>query len=388
MKPIKLIFVVIFFLSVSYISGQEMYRKDFRLPEEIFGYKVLKCDFHLHTVFSDGLVWPTVRVSEAVLEGLDAIAITDHIESRPIMQSVNVADKMSHDLGYKLAKPAAEASGIILIPAVEITKEVPPGHFNALFINDFNRFAETMDLEHPRDGSFIRKALDEARRQNAFIFWNHPWYQVPNSESIWFPIIDSLYNEGYIDGIEVVNATKYDPIILGWVQSKNLANIANSDLHRSSDYGGESRVRTMTIVFAKERSAESIREALDNRRSVSYCYGGMMIGDKHFLNEMFHRSVEIKAEGDGKNSGVLIIRNNSSIQFDLQFINRDGLRISTFTGGLTVPPLGETAVNISYSEGFAQRNVFNIGIKVNNFEVAPDTRLETSFQITMKKNVN
>ena len=25
---------------------------------DILGYKTLKCDFHMHTVFSDGMVWP------------------------------------------------------------------------------------------------------------------------------------------------------------------------------------------------------------------------------------------------------------------------------------------------------------------------------------------
>ena len=43
---------------------------------DIEGYKTLKCDFHMHTIFSDGNVWPTTRVKEAVWEGMDAIAIT------------------------------------------------------------------------------------------------------------------------------------------------------------------------------------------------------------------------------------------------------------------------------------------------------------------------
>ena len=43
-------------------------------------YETLKCDFHTHTVFSDGLVWPDARIYEAWQEGLDAIAITDHID--------------------------------------------------------------------------------------------------------------------------------------------------------------------------------------------------------------------------------------------------------------------------------------------------------------------
>ncbi|HOI80411.1 MAG TPA: PHP domain-containing protein, partial [Petrimonas sp.] len=52
-------------------------RSNIVIPD-VNGFKVLKCDFHMHTVFSDGDVWPTVRVQEAWREGLDAIAITDH----------------------------------------------------------------------------------------------------------------------------------------------------------------------------------------------------------------------------------------------------------------------------------------------------------------------
>ena len=53
------------------------------------GWITLKCDFHLHTVFSDGLVWPTVRVEEAWRHGLDAIAITDHIEYQRFREDIN-----------------------------------------------------------------------------------------------------------------------------------------------------------------------------------------------------------------------------------------------------------------------------------------------------------
>ena len=49
---------------------------------DIEGYKTLKGDFHIHTVFSDGDVWPSTRVKEAVWEGLDVIAITEHLDTR------------------------------------------------------------------------------------------------------------------------------------------------------------------------------------------------------------------------------------------------------------------------------------------------------------------
>lgn len=61
--------------------GQERVkvRRDISLPQ-IDGYDLLKCDFHIHTVFSDGIVWPSLRVNEAWEEGLDAIALSDHVE--------------------------------------------------------------------------------------------------------------------------------------------------------------------------------------------------------------------------------------------------------------------------------------------------------------------
>src|SRR5512133_3854569 len=94
--------------------------------QKVMGYEVVTCDFHMHTVFSDGLVWPTIRVTEAWTEGLDAIAITDHIEYRPYRKyTVN-----DHNTSYLIAKEAADAAGFMLIKGTEITRtQKTLGHF-------------------------------------------------------------------------------------------------------------------------------------------------------------------------------------------------------------------------------------------------------------------
>ena len=56
--------------------------RDIQFPD-IPGYRTLKGDFHQHTTFSDGKVWPHVRVEESVQDGLDAMAVTDHLEWQP-----------------------------------------------------------------------------------------------------------------------------------------------------------------------------------------------------------------------------------------------------------------------------------------------------------------
>ena len=60
---------------------------------DIPGYRTLVCDFHLHTVFSDGSVWPDFRVQEAIRDGLDAISITEHLEFQPKEEDIPHANK-------------------------------------------------------------------------------------------------------------------------------------------------------------------------------------------------------------------------------------------------------------------------------------------------------
>ena len=102
--------------------GKAQVRNEIRVPDPE-GYRTLKCDFHIHTVFSDGLVWPTVRVDEAYREGLDAIALTEHLEYRPHRQDIIA----SHNRSYEIAEKTARNNQVILIRGSEITRPMAPG---------------------------------------------------------------------------------------------------------------------------------------------------------------------------------------------------------------------------------------------------------------------
>ena len=91
-------------LFAAFALGQS--RREINFPD-ILGYKTLKCDLHMHTVFSDGSVWPPVRVDEAWREGLDAISITDHIEYQPHKDDVPTNHGRSHEIaiiGYQIGR--------------------------------------------------------------------------------------------------------------------------------------------------------------------------------------------------------------------------------------------------------------------------------------------
>ncbi|MHB9031155.1 MAG: PHP domain-containing protein, partial [Candidatus Latescibacterota bacterium] len=115
------------------VFAQNNARKEIRIPD-IRGYVTLKCDLHMHTVFSDGSVWPVIRAQEAWKEGLDAISITDHIEYQPHRGDIPT----KHNRPYEVALSAANSANLILIKGAEITRDTPPGHHNAIFVSEID----------------------------------------------------------------------------------------------------------------------------------------------------------------------------------------------------------------------------------------------------------
>ena len=128
--------VVMFIVALAFsfqVDGWAWVRSEVKIPD-IPGYLTLKCDFHMHSVFSDGWVWPTLRCDEAWREGLDVFSITEHIENR--YHSYDDDIKIDLNRSHQVTLPGAEALGLLLIKGGEITREMPPGHFNAIFLKD------------------------------------------------------------------------------------------------------------------------------------------------------------------------------------------------------------------------------------------------------------
>ncbi len=303
---LKNLFLLILLTHTFILNAQQ--RKEIRIPD-IPGYVTLKCDFHIHTVFSDGSVWPTVRVEEAWLEGLDAISITDHIEYLPHSADI-IAD---HNRSYEIALPLAESKNIILIQGTEITRDMPPGHLNALFIKNAN----LLDRENVND------ALREAKSQGAFIIWNHPgWKNQQPDTTLWWEEHTILRQNNLLHGIEVVNETSYYPEALIWANTKNLTIFGNSDIHSpiNMQYDLIRSHRPMTLVFAKERTKSSIKEALIGHRTVIY-FDNKLIGKARYLELLFFESISINnlpMNLKNQDSKSVLITNNSDIDYDLE----------------------------------------------------------------------
>ncbi|MCL2598263.1 MAG: Sb-PDE family phosphodiesterase [Paludibacter sp.] len=344
-------------------AGQAQVQNRIEIPD-INGYKTLQCDFHIHTVFSDGLVWPTVRVDEAYREGLDAIAITDHLEYRPHSKDI-VA---SYNRSFEIAESAAKKEGIILIRGSEVTRSMPPGHLNAIFLSDCDALVK----------DDWRAALAEAKRQNAFIFWNHPgWDAQQPDTTLWWKEHTEIYDNGWMNGIEVVNEHSYYDDVFQWALDKKLTLMGNSDIHEpiQTDINfaiGEHRATT--LVFAKERTAEAIREALDNRRTAVF-HKEFLIGEEQYLRPIFENSFEIIDMAKGNNQVTVTFLNKSGLTFYLKKTAHD--KNVVYFRDFEIKPHCKYSISIR----FKGDNDGKVNFEVTNLLVKPGKGLECSYSL-------
>ena len=314
-------------------------RREIILPT-IDGYTLYKADFHMHTIYSDGDVTPRQRVREAWHDGLDIIAITDHLEIRtyekfmlkalaPYSQSgepfkyehAGIANKKNKEYpvmadlnaGYDEAVYYAEREKlpIMIVRGTEIwrdTKNV--GEFNALFLEDINAICHKDLFE-----SFRR-----VKEQGGLIMHNHPGYTRTTSE-----IAEGeqarAYSEGWIDGVEAVNSTTLYTGIISRCIDNGLFMMANTDAHKPTSHdwpaGGEF-FRTMTFIMAKSCTERDIKEALKAGRTIGYTAGNLF-GEERYLAAFINEAVTCRVVSKNKKTGEIVysLTNCCSVPFTL-----------------------------------------------------------------------
>lgn len=308
----KSLFFIFSILSVAAFSQDHSHLMGRKLKfPDIAGYKTLKCDFHQHTVFSDGSVWPDIRVQEALMDGLDAISLTEHLEYQPHKDDIPHPDR---NRSYNIAIKEAANHDLIIVKGSEITRKMPPGHNNAIFLSDANKLLVDDSIQ----------VFREAKKQGAFIFWNHPNWIAQRKDGVatLTDVHRLLIREKLLDGIEVVNDQTYSDEALQIALDNNLTIMGTSDIHKLIDWdfkvpqGGH---RPLTLIFAKERNEASIKDALMNRRTVAV-FKNLLIGRDEFLIPLIESSLKVtSAKYIGKYNVLgVMVENLSSADITLQ----------------------------------------------------------------------
>ena len=364
---------------------------------DIPGYLTLKGDFHIHTTFSDAVVWPVTRVDEADYDGLDFMSITDHMDTRHQHMVKDFGAKANRNTSYEIAVKTAKKYVIMVIHGGELTRgsRIFPGHFNTHFIKDGDAVADAAEAsdgeswpdEFKKEEEAIRGGLKEARRQGGFIVWNHPdWEQQARNETTWWPIHTELLNAGLIDGIEIVNRfSGYDPEAFHWAIEKDLAIVTGTDAHKPMfqwvDYE-KGEYRPMTLVFAKERSLKSVREALEARRSVAFA-DGCVYGKAEWLEPLFRACLQITDVKYSEKKVTVHLKNVSSIPITLT--KAPGGENLTYPRLLYINEGEELSIGINgpdsrYAIG---QNEFDVNFAIANWLTDVDTPLVISYHFSM-----
>ncbi len=287
----------------------------------------LVLDPHTHSAFSDGHVWPRTRIEEALRDGLDAIAITEHLEYQPHIADLPHRDR---NRAYAEAVAAAQGRNLIVINGAEITRDAPAGHINAIFLDDANALVkvprEKLDVRkvYVESGAWpAQKAVEAANAQGAFVFWNHPYWggDVPNGITVMPEFHRANAAAKLLHGIEIANGNDYSAETFQIALDHDLTLMGVSDVHDLIDWDYEPHKgghRPVTLVFAAERSSQSIRQALFDRRTVVW-FKNLLIGRPQHLDPLLAASLSLRDAHYPPGSDMLTvtIANVSDARFQL-----------------------------------------------------------------------
>ena len=372
------------------LQSQDSVKKKISIPD-IPGYVTLRCDFHMHTVFSDGHVWPTFRVNEAVRDELDAISLTEHIDFEGQPDDI----KRNYNRAYELAAAAAKGKNLIIIRGAEISPRVSPYHNNALFLKDANAIPSPYMKDWKK--KFIMKdsikheellaPFLEVKRQDAFVFYNHPgyaWWDKKDT-NIFTGFHKELLEKGILKGIEVANSGRYNIIAHRLAMQYNLTMMCNTDEHYDMFPRYAATHRPMTLVFAKNKSELSIKEALLARRTAVY-FDDYIIARQPEAEAFFKASVKVTVKKELRNGEPILhinFMNTSGIPFKIRA--RAPFNIESFPlGQATLAPNDTTTMILKAIWKYPEQ--IQVEIEVYNILVSPDQALKTIFNVVPPKS--
>ena len=170
----------------------------------------------------------------------------------------------------------------MVVNGTEITKNMPPGHSNAIFVKDVNKIMNDDYME----------AYKAARKQGAFIFWNHPHW-IGQSKDGTVNIgeeVKELINKRLLNGVEVTNERTYSDQAIQAALDYDLTMIGTSDVHNLVDWdyniphGGH---RPVTLVFSKKRNQKDLKRSLFQGRTVVW-YNNLLIGRNEWIRPLIN----------------------------------------------------------------------------------------------------
>ena len=216
----------------------------------------LKCEFHLHTTYSDGAYSPAEMIQYYKEHGYDVVAVTDH---------TNIEGW--HD-GIAEAQAAGASAGVLVIEGGEISfrwEDNTHKHILALFCHALDSTNEPTDLS-------LEEIFHDIHAKGGLGIVAHPWRGWSNWQQYQYA--------DYIDGWE------YEPHAISpeyrlWLLNSDKIYMFNHDAHGYWLEGSE-WAEAHTLLLSHNRTLSGVREALESRRIV-VSYGSNYYGSSEAL---------------------------------------------------------------------------------------------------------
>ncbi len=403
--------LLLFLFSIDIFSvGEVFVINDYKDMDRIINfpntekYKVIVADLHTHSVFSDGAVWPNVRVEEAVRDGIDLLAITEHLEYQPHIDDIPHPDR---NRSFDIAEDIAKNKDLTVINGAEITRMFPPGHINAIFIEDANKLiyldeakiseAKEILIEVPEESLTnyedlswledaalaslwpVKSALIEARNQNAFTFWNHPAWS--SEEFIGQPMLREIHKEFFRDnllhGIEVANGDGYSEEAFRIALEYGLTVLGTSDVHGLIDWDYPSSIgahRPVTLILSESNSIDAIKSSLFSGKTVVW-FKNNLIGLEDNILELTNSYLKAKKVEILENSDIarVEIENVSDVRFIIQVLDQSS--VVNESNLVEIAPNEKTVLQID--NGIDKGS---LDVKILNAFIAPNKNLLTTLK--------
>ncbi|MDP4766204.1 MAG: Sb-PDE family phosphodiesterase [Pseudomonadales bacterium] len=357
---------------------------------DVPGYKTLTTDLHTHSVFSDGHVWPRIRVEEALRDGLDGLAITEHLEWQPHLSDIPHPDR---NRAFDIALEAAAGKPLLVILGAEITRNWPTGHVNAVFLQDANPLLQLGTVVDPADIGAVyqqasqwppMQAIEAAAGQGAFLFWNHPFwsYQRPDGIAVLPEFHQQAIKAGVLHGIEIANGDEYSEEAFAIALANNLAVIGVSDVHELIDWDYAphlGRHRPLTLVFAEDKSAAAVKAALFARRTVVY-FKDMLFGREADLLPLLQASLQITSKGYVPKTQIAELQFSNLSDAPLMLQNTSAYTLMNQGDVITVA--GHTTVTVMVKTKTEQSGI-DLQFVVLNALTAPKVPASIAYKVSL-----
>ena len=141
----------------------------------------------------------------------------------------------------------------------------------------------------------------------------------------------AAYAEGLVDGIEVMNGAEFYPGIVDRCKEHGAFIAANTDIHRSTavDYTVRGNMRPMTLVFAKEKTLEAVREAFEAQRTLAMGFN-TVCGDEQLLKDFFTAGMKVTVIRETKKGFDLAVTNMTSVPYTVRKAGSNQVRLDPF----------------------------------------------------------